>query len=774
MKTAKDLAQRGSLRDLQVAKEKLNSMTERDPLELFFQKEREIDYNKAQKIEAQLQFVLDCNVGLFHLSEYWCTRAFIEWTVGDLESSVVLLELAQRTKAQPLHPILESIQFILKKVQKEATTLFTNPSESPYKSCHQQLISTIERLQRISLISCVAAQKLTSLYDQLSNFSLPPEEDITIFSKSKEIEHSSKSPYNNITTSRLVDRQMNMEITPRQSVNKKEKRKSLAEEMSAILQQDLAPEPSYIEVTLPKKEIDIKEEPQTDEDDDSNFDHNNSCDVIIEEIKCENIEFDCEDNDISEEDEVIQYNDVKEEQPDSDISDDDDDDMELEIDLSDCSEEEHDLTNNVDDDDDSTETYDSDQSLEIDLSDISDDDDDDEKGQNTGLLLELTDDTTSSPRRFLEITKTPISQSKPRRQSFISPEFLPNPIPISNVIRCDLGEDPMSPNENNEKKTIKNVFLADSSEESDSNTVEKTKQTAHTPGRVNTPLMKKLREKRRSAILQPSPSPYLRGSKPIRVDPNTFHSQMKQQAKTQESIDALALYRRESILYKASVNDMVNDLFGDEELDDDFSHPCHDLLHTPTPPNSPTKSCIPISFEEPTTPMNSRITTAAVPDEFYNILEKNAQKKEAENRKNTDQTRKGSVIVMTPISTTKKEKSIFDSGKKLTNVRRSCRRNVNEVCTPTKADHSRMLEYCNYAYIPNEKIIDCNEPALVLSKTLMDLTIDDDDVIPIKTEKTKKSEKTKKPVKKSVAVTKVKSEQVVQKRPRRQTTRPKF
>merc|ERR1712100_358548 len=253
--------------------------------------------------------------------------------------------------------------------------------------------------------------------------------------------------------------------------------------------------------------------------------------------------------------------------------------------------------------------------------------------------------------------------------------------------------------------------------------------STYTPGRVNTPLMNKLRSKRRSSALMPSPSPFIRGSQPLRVTPKDARKQVKQSfGKTRATVDALEFYRRKSILYKASVNDMVNDLFADEEIFDDFPDSSDTLLlmNTPTPPNSPTKA-LPIIG----TPLRSNTTKngrpmTPIPSELIGLLEEQKKKKDEllASKKQADSDLQGSVIVMTPVNTSKKEQTICNSAQKLTNVRRSVRKHKDSICTPSKEDRSQLLEYCNYSYEANNRILFVEkEPLMVLSDTLDKLKI---------------------------------------------------
>jgi len=167
---------------------------------------------------------------------------------------------------------------------------------------------------------------------------------------------------------------------------------------------------------------------------------------------------------------------------------------------------------------------------------------------------------------------------------------------------------------------------------------------------------------------------------------------MKKSANTQEAIDALALYRRESVLYKTSVNDMVDNLFADEELDEDFS--AIEAHYAPLPPSTPLRS--------------------GPPPELLEMLSaKEAERQAALPPRTPPTQRKGSIVVVTPAKTSKRERDLLNSDKKVTNLRRSARKNKFRV--PTKEDRAHMLEECGYSYQANRNILD-DEDVMMLDE----------------------------------------------------------
>ena len=234
------------------------------------------------------------------------------------------------------------------------------------------------------------------------------------------------------------------------------------------------------------------------------------------------------------------------------------------------------------------------------------------------------------------------------------------------------------------------------------------------------------RRKTENFFLQ-SPSPFLRGAGPQRIAPTPEHKKILKKI-PMASVDPLERYRRDSILQKATIAEMVDDLFSADEVLEDSDLEEEFRL---TPDSSPVK--LTDGNDEISTPLhNHRMMSTktacseVVPGELFDMLE--AQKKEKSAQQSKIKVKpepiKGSIVVMTPIKTNKKDKSLLDSDQKLTNVRRSARKHQKEICPLTAQSREQLLEYCNYSYKPNDTLhVSNHSPVMLLSDTLKTLSI---------------------------------------------------
>jgi hypothetical protein len=702
IKNAKETSLGGSSNCIRIAKEQLSGMLEIDPFLL--------RTSEPPAIPKDIQHALDQNSTVSGMSEYWCTRAFIEQHIGDFHSAIIFLELAHFAKAQPLHPILDSLQALVKEIKTEVNLLRVG-NQAKYSSRIPELQQVIETLRKFPLLSSVISEKLGNLHELLNNIKEnPPAPKIPVAYSPIQIfqPRDISQVTREFSTLQIIDHPV-LEITNliQESFNQNEISEPTIPE--AVLMNDEQEQTLSIESELVEGEsssdaekiihstpeiescveepcvMNISESSQSlekisPESVDSSIDHEqcdfqSSSDLPLDEQSNPEPEALLPESDLlgtsadpenDSEDEIeISFSDSESDcdiavNPQEEIRENEN----LENNLGPCTsfdyiEDDHPMIEVEEQDDDSSEIL-------IELS-SSEDEECLQDVDSTDFKLEITNDVTTTSVFTLALQE----QSNQDQDQFSTPPQIRSPHTPEYSQPSHMEFAPALPQE----------LL------------------------VSTPLLSsKPRPKKRSSIFQPCPSPHIRSSGPVRVKASPYHQKQLQQRATE---DLLEHYRRDSVFFNTSINDMVNDLFADDELDlpvgnQDFSE------------LSPIQISIP-SKRPTTTPgrvTDSKTARAIVPSEVYTILEE--QKSKSTKPEKPKDSAKGSVVVMTPIKTSVKEKSILNSDQKLTSVRRSARKHHDEFEDLSDEKRSELLEMCNYSYAPNQCIPQSNEPIKTL------------------------------------------------------------
>lgn len=148
--------------NVRLARKNLQEMTEIDPLLVY-----KSNFDNQENLQEALRQTPD----VFSMAEYWVTRSLIEEKAGDLESAVMLIDLASISKAQPLRPILDRIQILISSIKYQVNPLqaLEQKNAKNAEKLKENILSAIRILSNHPLISSKNVEQLSKIRSLLVN-----------------------------------------------------------------------------------------------------------------------------------------------------------------------------------------------------------------------------------------------------------------------------------------------------------------------------------------------------------------------------------------------------------------------------------------------------------------------------------------------------------------------------------------------------------------------------------------------------------------------------
>ena len=141
--------------NLPLARRQLEDMIEKDPLDIYLQKEG----------KESLKRCFSSAPSLFTFSEYWCTRSLIEERSGNLELAAIMIDLAEKAKSKPMKPLLERIQGLVLAIKVKTANIRVDPEAL----ADEQFLSNISKAISLIVSFSILAPKYK---EQLTNINL--------------------------------------------------------------------------------------------------------------------------------------------------------------------------------------------------------------------------------------------------------------------------------------------------------------------------------------------------------------------------------------------------------------------------------------------------------------------------------------------------------------------------------------------------------------------------------------------------------------------------